>query len=94
MMLTIILDLYFQLTPQTMVANTPEVQQLARRLKLKPADVVQALEAFQTCDPYLNRNQMLLSPLVLPCQQIWQRFGNHEPNELSAYVEQLMDYFV
>ena len=34
-MLILILDLYFRLTPQTMVAETPEVQELARLIKLK-----------------------------------------------------------
>lgn len=93
-MLILILNLYFQLTPGTMVAETPEVQQLARLLKLKAAEVIQVMDIFQTCDPYLNRDEMIVSPLLLPCQQVWQRFGNHEPTELEAYAEQLKEYFI
>ena len=38
-MLTLILDLYFRLTPITMVAATPEVQELARLIGMKSAEV-------------------------------------------------------
>ena len=38
-MLILILDLYFQLTPSTMVSQTPEVIQLARLTGLKAQDV-------------------------------------------------------
>ena len=92
-MLIMMLNLYFQLTPTTMVTSTPEVQQMARLLKLSAGEVVQVLDVFQACDPYLNRSMMVLSPLLLPCQQVWQRFGNHEPTEVEAYAEQLSDYF-
>ncbi|MCR4920002.1 MAG: hypothetical protein K5928_09385 [Prevotella sp.] len=92
-MLILILNLYFQLTPATMVSNTPEVQQTARMLKLTPDEVVQVLDTYQACDPYLNRGMMMLSPLLLHCQQVWQRFGNHEPTELEGYAEQLREYF-
>ena len=93
MMLIMMLNLYFQLTPATMVTSTPEVQQMARMLKLSAGEVVQVLDTFQACDPYLNHNMMVLSPLLLPCQQVWQRFGNHEPTEVEAYAEQLSEYF-
>ena len=39
-MLILILDLYFRLTPITMVAETPEVQELARLLKVKSHEVL------------------------------------------------------
>ena len=93
-MLTIILNLYFQLTPQTQVAQTPEVKKLAQRLKLTPAEVVQVLDVFQTCDPYLNRDEVIVSPLLLPCKQVWQRLGNHEPNEIQEYANELQEYFM
>ena len=93
MMLIIILDLYYLLTPATMVAQTPEVQQLARLLRLNTADVVQVLEVFQICDPYLERNEVTLSPLLLPCQQVWQRMSDKEPQQLNAIAEQLKAYF-
>ena len=35
-MLTLILDLYFRLTPLTMVAETPEVVELSGMMKIKP----------------------------------------------------------
>ena len=35
-MLVMILNLYFQLTPITMVEETPEIQQLAKKMKIKP----------------------------------------------------------
>ena len=92
-MLILILNIYFQLTPATMVATTPEVQQLAKLMKTKPGVVVEVLDVFQHCDPYLNREAMIVSPLLLPCQQVWQRFGNHEPTELEAYAKELEEYF-
>ena len=92
-MLILILDLYFHLTPITMVAETPEVQELARLLKLKAADVTEVLDVFQHCDPYLNRRDMLVSPLLLPCSQIWQRFGNNDIEELASFAGQLKEYF-
>ena len=75
-MLVLVLDLYFRLTPATMVKETPEVQELARTLKLSSSEVVELLEVFQHCDPYLNRRDVTFSPLLLPCQNICQRYGN------------------
>lgn len=92
-MLIMILNLYFQLAPPAMVNDTPEVKELAKLLQIGPDEVVQILDIYQTCDPYLNRNEMIISPLLLPCQQMWQRFGNHEPEELQAYVDELQEYF-
>lgn len=92
-MLILILDLYFRLTPITMVSETPEVQQLARRIKVKPKDVVEVMEVFQHCDPYLNRKDVIISPLLAPCQQIWRRFGNAKTEDLASYAKQLKEYF-
>ena len=93
MMLVLILDEYFRLTPITMVTETPEVQALAKMMKLKPQEVVDVMEAFQHCDPYLNRKDEMKGNLVSACQQVWRRFGNSEPQELASYAEQLKDYF-
>lgn len=93
MMLTLILDQYFRLTPITMVTETPEVQELAKLMKIKAEDVVEVLEAFQNCDPYLNRKDVLMGNLALACQQVWRRFGNANPEELASYANQLMEYF-
>lgn len=92
-MLTLILDLYFRLTPITMVVATPEVQQLARLIKVKPQEVVDVLEVFQYCDPYLKRREVTFSPLFLPCQQVWRRYGNADTETLASYAEQLKEYF-
>jgi hypothetical protein len=93
MMLILILDLYFRLTPITMVPETPEVQELARMMKLKSAQVADVLEVFQHCDPYLNRKDVTFSPLLIPCQQIWRRFGNANTEDLASYANQLKAYF-
>ena len=92
-MLILILDLYFCLSTITMVEETPEVQELAKLLKLKSSDIVMVLDVFQTCDPYLNREASVDSALLLPCQQIWHRYGNMEPHVLAAYAEELKEYF-
>ncbi|MBQ9646018.1 MAG: hypothetical protein IJV24_06660 [Prevotella sp.] len=91
--LIMVLDLYFKLTPATMVAQTPEVQELARLLKHKAAEVVEVLDVFQLCDPYLNRTEVTFSPLLLPCQQVWQRFGNQDTFVLADFATQLKEYF-
>lgn len=92
-MLVLVLDLYFRLTPATMVKETPEVQELARTLKLSSSAVVELLEVFQHCDPYLNRRDVTFSPLLLPCQNIWQRYGNGDTEALAALARQLTAYF-
>lgn len=93
MMLVLILDEYFRLTPITMVPETPEVQALAKMMRLKPQEVVDVMEAFQHCDPYLNRKDEMKGNLLLACQQVWRRFGNSEPQDLASYAGQLKDYF-
>jgi hypothetical protein len=92
-MLIMILDLYFRLTPNTMVAETPEIQELGRLIKMKSVDIVKIMDIFQICDPYLNRSEIILTPLMAPCQQIWQRFGNDSPEKLAALAAQLKEYF-
>ncbi len=92
-MLILILDLYYQLTPATMVVATPEVNQLARLIKVKASDVVQVLSVFQICDPYLERNEVTLSPLLAPCQQVWQRMVDKEPQQLHELAQELKEYF-
>ena len=92
-MLILILDQYFRLTPITMVEETPEVQQLARLLRIPVSLVVDVMDIFQHCDPYLNRRDVTISPLLSPCQQIWQRYGNIDTRQLASYANQLKDYF-
>ena len=92
-MLILILDQYFRLTPITMVEETPEVQQLARLLRIPVSLVTDVMYVYQHCDPYLNRRDVIISPLLSPCQQIWQRYGNIDTRQLASYANQLKDYF-
>lgn len=91
--LTVVLDLYFRLTPITMVVETPEIQDLARLTKVKASKIVEIMDVYQICDPYLNRDEMLVSKLLGPCQKTWQRFGNDSPEILAALAAQLKEYF-
>ena len=92
-MLILILDEYFRLTPITMVEETPEVQQLARLMRIPASLVVEVMDVFQHCDPYLNRRDITFSPLLQYCQQIWQRYGNMDTRQLASYAEQLKEHF-
>lgn len=92
-MLIMVLDLYFRLTPATMVSKTPEVKELAKLLGIGADDVVELLDVFQHCDPYLNRRDVTFSPMLLPCQTIWQRYGNGDTEQLAALAEQLKAFY-
>ena len=92
-MLILILDLYFRLTPITMVKDTPEVQELARLIKVSAPEVVEVLETFQYCDPYLKRKGEPAAHLIGPCKQVWRRFGNADTEELVSFASQLKEYF-
>ena len=91
--LIMILDQYFRLTPATMIAGTPEVRELARLIALPVDTVVEILEVYQICDPYLKRDVLMVSEFLKPCQQVWQRFGNDKPVKLAALAAQLRSYF-
>ena len=93
MMLIIILDQYFRLTPATMVRNTPEIAELSKLMGIKADVVVEVMETFQTFDPYLNRSKAKPSPLTDECRRVWQRYGNGNPEELSSLAAQLKAYF-
>lgn len=93
MMLIIILDQYFRLTPATMVRNTPEIAELSKLMGIKADVVVEVMETFQTFDPYLNRSKAQPSPLTDECRRVWQRYGNGNPEELSSLAAQLKAYF-
>ena len=91
--LILILDLYFQLTPITMVPETPEVNDLAKLIKVSPKLIAEVMEVYQFCEPYLNRADFLLSPLLVPCQEVWNRFGNDNPEKLYQLASQLKEYW-
>lgn len=92
-MLVLILDQYFRLTPITMVAETPEIRQLASLIKLPVQDIVNIMELLQHCDPYLRRKDTPDCPLMNACQEIWQRYGNNDTEMLASYARQLKEYF-
>ena len=92
-MLILVLDLYFRLTPITMVAETPEVQALARLIGIPVTLVVDILQVYQHCDPYLRHRDKSASALFVPCQQIWHRYGNGDTRHLADHAEQLKAYF-
>ncbi|MBR1388521.1 MAG: hypothetical protein IJ569_02750 [Prevotella sp.] len=92
-MLILILDLYFHLTPITMVAETPEVQELARLMKLRPQEVAEVLAVYQQCDPYLKRKENASHPLLKPCTDVWRRFGNANTEDLASFATELKEYF-
>lgn len=93
--LIIILDLYFQLTPLTMVVETPEVIDLGKLLAISPKVIVEVMRTFQCCDPYLNKNKEneKEQPLQQTCMTVWKRFGNGNPDRLYQYATELKEYF-
>ena len=91
-MLTIILNLYFELTPNTMVSETPEVLDTASLLGVKPEEVVDVLNIYQTFDPILKRKPLPSSPVNDEAQRLWQYYYN-QPELLQNNVEKLKQYF-
>lgn len=92
-MLVMILDLYFRLTPVTMVAETPEVQDLSRLMRVPAKLVVEVLHIYQYLDPYLRRQEQPASALLQPCRLTWERYANMDTAQLVDYAEQLSYYF-
>lgn len=91
--LIIILDQYFRLTPTTMVTQTEEIQELSRILKISPSLITQIMEIYQFCDPYLNRDDIMIDPLLFPCQDVWKQYGNEDTEKLATFASQLKEYF-
>lgn len=91
--LIIILDLYFQLTPITMVPETPEIIDLAKFIKTTPEIIAEVMSVFRFCDPYLNREEEPASSLLEPCSDIWQKYGNGNPDKLYQFANELKEYF-
>ena len=93
-MLILVLDLYFRLTPATMVTETPEVKELSKMLKISTGDIVEVMDIYLHCDPYLNRRDVIMNPLLQPCLTIWQRYGNADTEELAKLAEDLKVYYL
>lgn len=92
-MLVMMLDLYFRLTPITMVVETPEVQELSRLMRVPAKLTVEVLQVYQCLDPYLRRQEVPASALLQPCRQIWERYANMDTVQLADYAQQLSQYF-
>ena len=74
-MLVLILDLYFRLTPPTMVARTPEVAELGRLMRVGADLVVDAMAAYRHLDPYLRHAAPPAGALLDACREVvslWQ----------------------
>ena len=91
--LMMILDLYFRLIPITMVPETPEIISLACLIQSTPQEISDVMQVYKVCDPYLNHKARTMSPLHEPCMQVWKRFGNDNPEKLTALAAQLKDYW-
>lgn len=91
--LVLVLDLYFRLTPNTMVSETPEIQELSRLLKVRAAEVVEVMDVYQHIDPYLNRRDVLFNSLLGPCSEVWRRYGNSDTERLAALADELKEYY-
>lgn len=92
-MLIIILDLYFRLIPSTMVTETPDVRDTADLLGIEPENIVDILEIYQYCDPFMKHGESLIDPMLPPCHKVWERFKGKEPSLLSSTAKQLMEYY-
>ena len=91
--LIIILDLYFQLTPITMVPETPEIIDLGKLMKISPKLIAEVMTDYQYCDPYLNRQKAPDSKILQACKTIWHRYGNGNPDKLNQLAIKLQEYF-
>ena len=91
--LIIILDLYFQLTPITMVPETPEIIDLGKLMKVSPKLIAEVMAVYQYCDPYLNRQKAPESNVFEACKDIWNRYGNGNPDKLNQLAIKLQEYF-
>lgn len=76
-----------------MVEDTPELKELGKLINMSPKDIVEVMEVFKFCDPYLNRDDLMITPLLNPCQDIWNRYGNDNPEKLAGFAAQLKELF-
>lgn len=92
-MLIMILDLYFRLIPMTMVAETPDVKELARLLDIRAEDVAYVLGIYLRCDPFVQNKEDSDDPLLEPCRKIWGKYAYDDPTVLSNMARQLEYYW-
>lgn len=92
-MLIMVLDLYYRLTPNTMVRETPEVVELARTMSIDVDLVVEVMREYLLCDPCMRRSKGGVGRLHEACQAVWHRFAQTEPQQLAAQASLLREYF-
>ena len=93
MMLILILDLYFRLSVLTLVAETPEVIELSKMMKVSASKTSEVLNVVTYGGPSLNRQDMIVSRRLGPCNGRWSQYGNWSLEQLSDYAGQLKEYF-
>lgn len=91
--LVMMLDLYFRLMPDTMVADTPEIIELGKKIGCPAALIAEVMALFCHCDPLFSKESEPSHPLLEACREIWQRYGNETPEALSALAAQLRSYW-
>lgn len=93
--LVLILDLYFRLTPLTMVSETPEVIHLARLIDQPASTVVHVLTIYLHLDPFISRQSVSSDDPLLPhCKKVWNTYGNLKPEQLCQLAEEIMVYYM
>ena len=91
--LIMILDLYFRLTPLTMVPETEEIQELAKMLKITPEEIVDTMDVYKVIDPYLGLDDIMIHPMLEHCKAVWNRYASENPTKLAALAAQLREYY-
>ncbi len=92
-MLIMVLNLYFQLVPDTMVPDTPEITELARQLCLTPQTIAEIMEVYRSIDPALPQEGFMLHPLLQACLDVWKRWGKRGAEKTAAKARQIAEYF-
>lgn len=94
MMLIIILDLYFCLSPLTMVPETPDIVELAQLMHVSADTICSIMDTFQYCDPYLRHKPQPDAVLLPACKKVWQQYSAIDSDELSQLASDLKQYFI
>ena len=76
-----------------MVPETPEIIDLGKLMKVSPKLIAEAMAVYQYCDPYLNRQKAPESKVFEACKDIWNRYGNGNPDKLNQLAIKLQEYF-
>ncbi|MGM9702902.1 MAG: hypothetical protein ACI3YZ_05055 [Prevotella sp.] len=92
--LILVLDLYFRLTPITMVPETPEVAELARLVKLPSTTIANLLHLFRQQDPMFTSLTSHSTPLTPHLKSIWHRYGNGDTEVLAQLARELRQYYL